>query len=75
MNNADKLFYELGFEKIKNTNIGYFRKEQDERLNGIIFFLDKKSVAVHYDNTYTIGITMEDLKAINMKCLELRLVR
>lgn len=72
MSNADKLFEELGYEKIKNTNIGYFRKEQDERLNGIIFFLDKKSVAVHYDNTYTIGITMEDLKAINMKCEELQ---
>lgn len=65
------MFEKLGFEKFEHQNLGYMRKDNEGRLNGVIFFLDKKSIGVHYTEVETIGITMDELKAINKKCEEL----
>lgn len=67
MNEADKMFEELRFEKseiknicIKYTKYNLFSKE-------IYFHLKQKKVGL--DGVFT----MQELQAINMKCKELRM--
>ena len=71
MSKADEMFEELGYEKFQHQNVGYMRRDNEGRLTGVIFFLDKKSIGVHYTEVETIGITMQELQAINEKVKEL----
>lgn len=72
MSKADKMFEELNYQKLQNKNIGYARKNEKEEMSAIIFFMDKKQIGVHYNNADTVGITMQELQAINEKVKELR---
>lgn len=74
MSNADKLFYELGyikrfktsgFKNVPNTII-YKGEELIIEFDAIYKGVEFKQV-----NNIDIGITMQELKAINMKCEEL----
>ena len=76
MSDADKLFEELGY--VKNPNV--VRKDYEEfnkfladcNIVTIQFWADKTVSKVDdYDINYY--ITMQELKAINMKCKELRM--
>lgn len=71
MSKADKMFEELGYEKYQKENIGYAKRDENEIMSAIIFDFNKKAVVVHYDYTTTIGITMQELAAINEKVKEL----
>lgn len=71
MMNADEMFEEMNYSKLKNENLGYARITEDGLLNAIIFFLEKKAIGVHFDEAQTVGITIQELKAINKKCEEL----
>lgn len=81
MNNADKMFEELGYKKIEDKyNIDFnklYKFNSGDKINEKIRFckLDKY---VHIENyNYDSGITfgkylnMQELKAINKKCEEL----
>jgi len=68
---ADEIFEELGYEKHQKENIGYAKRDENGIMSAIIFDFEKKAVVVHYAYTDCIGIEMQDLKAINMKCKEL----
>lgn len=75
MSNADKLFYELGYEKIQDDKSWIDFKKRN--IN-ITFNLNDKFVEATqlYGGEYlSKKIYMEELKAINMKCEEMRLVR
>ena len=67
---ADKLFEKLGYCKILNDNKCEYRKECDGDLFEIDFWMEEKEVSKNYygDVGY---ITIEELKAINLKCQEL----
>lgn len=70
MSEADKMFEELGYKEytyLEHTD--YFQEKADK----IISFRNNKEIATF--NTYdgTEPITMQELKAINMKCKELRM--
>lgn len=68
MSEADRLFEELGYEKYEYLKHTDYWQEKTEK---IISFRNDKSVAVF--NTYDgfKAITMQELKAINLKCKEL----
>ena len=72
MSEADKLFEKLGYKKYDYLEHTDYWQEKTEK---IISFRNNKNVAVF--NTYDgfEDITMQELKAINLKCKELRLVR
>lgn len=70
MSKADEMFEKMNYEKFQNINLGYARRDEKGILNAIIFFLEKKAIGIHYDEK-TIGITMQELQAINLKCKEL----
>lgn len=69
MSNADKLFYELGYELDKihynsdNTDIYTYKKDND-----FIRFRTVDETMITLFKTY---FSKEELKAINMKCEEL----
>ena len=64
---ADKMFKELGYKKRqKNYKSGTVYEYEHEDLRNIDFMCKDKSVKV-----WNIGISMEELKAINKKCEEL----
>lgn len=80
MSEADKLFEELGYEKKEEIitgsmhNIKYYKDDD----NVIYFGKDDAGKAVRKDGKYSEycdDITMQELKAINKKCLELRMDR
>ena len=79
MSEADRLFEELGYEKKENGlhNVARYKKDDDN----VIYFCEatKYSEAdVHKSGEYCetcYGITMQELKAITKKCLELRMDR
>lgn len=69
MSNADKLFYELGFEiSIENDEIIKYKENGNEDLD-IVFM--KKYRAIYGCPYYDYFCDMPLLKAINMKCKEL----
>lgn len=75
MSEADKMFEELGYKKTENRlhNVARYKKDDDN----VIYFCEatKYSEAdVHKSGEYSetcYGITMQELKAINKKCIEL----
>lgn len=74
MSNVDKLFYELGYELDKLSEKPLYCKDLlDKNLLGYIdsemICFDDKYNAIYFTNKYI--LTMEELKAINMKCKEL----
>ena len=70
MSEADKFFEKINYIKIANGihYIGYVSKDTPDF---ILFVLDKKMVFPHKHGTQYTGISMEELKAIQMKCKEL----
>ena len=70
MSEADKLFEKINYIKMASGEnyIGYVSKDT---IDFILFILDKKMVCPHKYNTKYTGISMEELKAIQMKCDEL----
>ena len=72
MSEADRLFNELRYEKYKYLEHTDYWQEKTEK---IISFRNDKSVAVFNAYDGFEAITMQELKAINLKCRELRLVR
>lgn len=74
MKNADKLFYGLGYELDKLSEKPLYCKDLlDKNLLGYIdsemICFDDKYNAIYFTNKYI--LTMQELKAINMKCKEL----
>lgn len=74
MKNADKLFYGLGYELDKLSEKPLYCKDLlDKNLLGYIdsemICFDDKYNAIYFINKYI--LTMQELKAINMKCEEL----
>lgn len=69
MSNADKLFYELGYEldkvhyNIDNTDVHTYKKDND--------FIRFRTVDKSMVTLFKTNFSKEELKAINMKCLEL----
>ena len=71
MSKADEMFEELGYKKFQqDENIGYAQIDETERMSVAMFNFKKKAVIVHYDNKNSIGITMQELQAINEKVKE-----
>lgn len=70
MSEADKMFEKLGYYKDFDNITHEYRKEKDGDLYKIDFWINEKTVSKNYyrDNGY---ITMEELKSINKKCVEL----
>ena len=72
MSDADKLFYEAGYEKIKQDVIyegfweEYYNVDRDKTIS---FNLSGQIVYITDNEEW--GITMQELKAINKKCEEL----
>jgi len=82
MSEADKLFEELGYKKIidDDREITYRYKKYvfGELIENFITFKKiNKLVAKYYEDSndiqYSELCTMQELKAINMKCKELRM--
>ena len=79
MSEADKLFEELGYEKIDNEKLKYIqfvRQINNITKENINFHKKFKKVDIYfYDFKEHIElikpISMQELKAINLKCLEL----
>ena len=75
MSDADKLFLELGYKLIPPVeNRCYFLKYKKDDDN--IIYFDDEDKEIRKDGEYAetcYGITMQELKAINMKCKELRM--
>lgn len=79
MTEADKLFEELGYEKIEESETIFKYKKNNKTIeigcpdnvgNPVIFaYMNSQNIL------YARGITMQELQAINLKCKELRLVR
>ena len=73
MSEADKLFEELGYVKIIQDVIyeGFWEEYYNADMGKTISFnLTDKIVDITDDEEW--GITMQELKAINMKCEELK---
>ena len=70
MSEADKLFEELGYEKEEyNPNVIYYTSNI---LDTIYFVFNKNTKKVCFiENNEAGDISMEELKAIQMKCDEL----
>ena len=72
MSNADEIFEELGYKKHTNNNqIGYYQYDNYNNMILILFTVDKKTVALRYDECYAPAIDMQELQAINEKVKEL----
>lgn len=70
MSNADKLFYELGYEldkvhyNIDNTDVYTYKKDND--------FIRFRTVDKSMVTLFKTNFSKDELKAINMKCEELQ---
>ena len=81
MSEADKLFEELGYEKDKNTNNCYvnvlnsFKKQKDIEFDDVAknYVTIRLSKYNEYGNLEInqIVLSLQELKAINLKCKEL----
>ena len=75
MSEADKMFEELGYEKIIENNIEIlYEKERRFWDKEISFDLIDKQVTVEMSTGDSEPITIQELQAINMKCKELKFV-
>ena len=75
---ADEMFEELGYEKYNEyVYINYHTKNEDKDIEfATIIEFDEDKKTFYKDNYGSIGdITMQELKAINQKVLELRMVK
>jgi hypothetical protein len=85
MSEADKLFEELGYKKIENIDCLYYQKQEKCIEMDIYIFigfdLEKEKIDIYtqditkggrYEYITTV-LSMQELKAINMKCKELRM--
>ena len=70
MSEADRLFEELEYKKEEyNPDVIYFT---NKFLEDIYFAFNKNTKKVCFiENSYAGDITMQELKAINLKCKEL----
>ncbi len=73
---ADKMFQDLGFEKMRDNNLEalYYSCERllgDKFETTILFPKATKMVMKKINSRSGVGITIEELKAINKKCKEL----
>lgn len=70
MTEADKMFMKLGYYADFDNKVHEYRKEENEDLEEIDFWLEDKTISKNYyrDIGY---ITIEELKAINKKVNEL----
>ena len=75
MSDADKLFKELEFKKIYDTEYGitYSKEGKDRIFRYIKFQKSACMIIVEYDEDESCYFGMQELKAINMKCKELRM--
>lgn len=71
MSEADKFFEKIKYIKLEKNNENYIGYVSKDTPDFILFILDKKMVCPHKYNTKYTGISMEELKAIQMKCDEL----
>ena len=77
MSEADKMFEELGYEKIVEDSIYIqyefegFYMDNVPFLNEIKFDLKGKTILKEYSNGDSQEITLQELQAINKKCEEL----
>lgn len=72
MTKADKMFEELGYEVIVNSNTTLnYEKEELYMDKEIIFELLDKSISAGYGTGECCHITMQELQAINEKVKEL----
>ena len=71
MSEADKMFEELGYEKKK---LKFWEEWTNEDLQkNFSFNIEYKIIDITDENKF--GITMQELKAINLKCKELGWVK
>jgi hypothetical protein len=70
MSEADKMFEELGYEKYENDTEVYYEYENEDIIYEITFYKQKKIFSKSVYRSYC-PISMQELKAINKKCLEL----
>lgn len=80
MSEADKLFEKLGYEKVRKDNdsyeIRFIKKFTLKRPRHIIFTVLDKEISVCEENEKRLAVirdwfSMQELKAINLKCKEL----
>ena len=72
MSEADRMFEKLGYEKIIENNIEIlYKKERRLWDKEISFDLVEKHMRAEMSVGYSEPITMQELKAINLKCVEL----
>lgn len=72
MSEADRMFEELGYEKIIENNIEIlYKKERRLWDKEISFDLVEKHMRAEMSVGYSEPITMQELQAINKKCKEL----
>lgn len=70
MRTADEIFKKIGFEKTEKLNTAIIYKSSQ---GSIIFWLQKKAISIHVDNSQYPTFEVEELQAINEKVKELRL--
>ena len=68
MSKADEMFEKSGFEKREKFNIFIEYKSSE---GSIIFWLSKKGISIHVDNSYYPTFEMQELQALNEKVKEL----
>ena len=74
MKSAKEMFEELGYKKEKyDKGIMFYMPRQnfDSKTKAIKFYKNDKTIIKHSDNFQAEDITMQELKAINMKVKEL----
>lgn len=76
MSKADEMFEKLGYEKYESAKYsGYYQYDKNDNTICILFIKNKKAVALRYDGSNAPAMTMQELQAITLKCVELRLDR
>ena len=72
MSEANKLFDELGYKKIKENHDGWWTIIYNSDDLSIEFTSDKELIITNKNINYeNVILNMQELKAINKKCLEL----
>ena len=76
MTNADKMFEELGYKKVKDSKLEVVYKDEETLLGDkfcitIAFYKISKRVQTYDEKNKSLAVTIPELKAINQKCKEL----
>ena len=72
MKTADEMFEELGYEKyISSRHEGYYQYDEQSNTMCILFIIDKKAIAIRYNESNAPAISMQELQVINKKVEEL----